>query len=655
MTKIKEERQDTQEVHSPIDKGKKNIDEIFEDYSKPLSVLTFMSNYSFKNKPDEYCLPKANKFFCQKWNKTYMAELKKGKITVSLKANFVITDVKECTHHYNDKSNKNSSNYYIVTLKNANGKIERDVEMMNVSKSDYKQFQADLSNRYNDFALNMTGSEYKTFVAEFISPKVASKVTIYSNAGVLEEGKILYSNALATKDGVIWADDNGYIKTGENTFIRLAEATHYLPKLFCCDKSGQQIAKELMTNIKECWSENIVPPLLTLGHMVMAIYFDYFIQRFGVPTLILYGDSGSGKSTLVVVGLSIFGLSKDGLTSGGSTAKSNEFLTAHYNCMNIAIDDVKGETLKSGNFIALIKGAYKAITRTRMLPYGRGIENINICSPLAYSTNESLPELKEVINRLNVIELFGTKFKADKFKYHEFDKNNSNNLKELSLILPEFLKISKSEVIETYEQAFDLLISNVEDTQNRIINNIAYAYTGAMILSFISGVEFENLQEQVIAFAKNQIEKYENIKTPVEKVLAGIITLTELGQLEIDMQFKIVDANVEGKKEKHIRFSKEVILSAINKFYAYDKTMKIDEKSFLSFAKNHKRFRGNGHGVRYADNKNRVVSSICFDISDMDEFADITGCNGSDSTSEINCMSYEDLTQSVEKQKGNNT
>ena len=41
-----------------------------------------------------------------------------------------------------------------------------------------------------------------------------------------------------------------------------------------------------------------------------------------------------------------------------------------------------------------------------------------------------------------------------------------------------------------------------------------------IILSYISGVKFENLQEQVVEFAKNQVEKYENIKTPVEKVLA---------------------------------------------------------------------------------------------------------------------------------------
>ena len=100
----------------------------------------------------------------------------------------------------------------------------------------------------------MTESEFKTFVAEFISPKVASIVKIYANAGVLEEGKILYENALATKEGIIWADKNGYIKTDENSYAKLAETTRHLPKLFKSDKTGPMVAAELMTNIKECWS-----------------------------------------------------------------------------------------------------------------------------------------------------------------------------------------------------------------------------------------------------------------------------------------------------------------------------------------------------------------------------------------------------------------
>lgn len=484
-----------QEGNNPLEQGKKTISNIFNAKRKRLSSITFISDVTITYKASEYNLPMPNKFLYQAWNKTFLIEKKKGLLKVKLLANFVVTDVKECTLFYNDKSGNKPHRYYVVTLHNDKGRIENDVEIAYNSKSDVNQFQTTVNNLYTGFSVCMKEAEFKTFVEEYISPKVASIATIYTNAGLTPDGNLLYENALATPTCVYWADDNGYIKTGDNTYVRLAEATHYLPKLAKSNKTGKQVANELMTNILECWSDNVVLPLLTLGHMVMALYFNDIVKRYGVPTLILYGETGTGKSTLVTVGLSIFGLSREALTSGGSTAKSNEYFCSRYNCMNVCIDDVKGETLASSNFTALIKAAYKAIPRTKMLPYGKDIDCIHTCSPLAYSTNESLPDLKEVVNRMNIIEIFGNVFKADKFKYHEVSNNGGGKLQELSLILPEFLKYSKDDIVKPYEQVFDILKANVQDTQNRVISNIAYAYTGAIMLLAIADIEVEDLQQ----------------------------------------------------------------------------------------------------------------------------------------------------------------
>ncbi len=616
----------SQEVNNPLELGLKTIEDVFKSRQKRLQETTFISKVSINCNLAELKLPNQNKFFYQIWDKTFIVtkgkdkEEKTGKLSIKLVANFVVKDVKECTLIYNDKSGKKPLKYYIVTLQNANGKIEKDVEIANNSKSDFKQFQTAMNSYYNDFAVNMTEAEFKAFVAEFISPKVASTATIYTNAGLTPDRNILYENALATSHGVMWSDENGYIKTGENTYIKIAEATHYLPKLSMSVKTGQQVANELMTNIYECWSDNIVLPLITLGNMVMAIYYDEFIKRYGVPTLILYGETGTGKSTLVTVGLSMFGLSKEALTSGGSTARSNEYFCSRYNCMNVCIDDVKGETLTSSNFTALIKGIYKGIPRTRSLPYGRGVEYIHSCSPLAYSTNETLPDLKEVINRMNVVEIFGKVFKADKFKYHELDKGNKDNLNELSLILPEFLKYSTDDVIKLYEQVFDMLKENVQDTQNRVISNIAYAYTGALMLLSISGVTVDDIQEKIIEYAKKQIDKYEKIKTVVDRVLSEIATLHKLEIIKNGTHFRIAKVSNEGKEELHIRFQKDVILSIINKYYAHDKQKRVNDSTFLSYAQNHHRYITNNHGVRYNDNKDKVIGSICFNITGLEEF-----------------------------------
>lgn len=625
---------------NPISKGKKNIDEIFEEHKKPLSTLTFISSYGINNKADNYNLPKQNKFLYQKWDKTFLVDVKKNKINITLKANFIVTDVKECTLIYNDKSGKLPSKYYLVTLKNSKGKIEKDVEIANNSKSDYKQFQADINSRYNDFAINMSESEFKTFVSEFISPKVANNALIYTNAGVLEQNKILYENALATKNGIIWADESGYIKTGEKSYMKIAESTHYLPKLTKSDKTGKDIANALITNIVKCWSDDIVLPMITLGHMVMSIYYEEFVKRYGVPTLILFGETGTGKSTLTTVGLSIFGLSRDALTSGGSTAKSNEYFASKYNGMNICIDDVKGQTLVSSNFTALVKGAYKGIPRTKMLPYGKGVEYVHICSPMAYSTNDPLPDLKEVVNRLNVVEIFGKVFKADDFKYHEIDKGNNTNLKELSLILPEFLKYSIQDVIEIYDTAFSILEnSGIEDTQKRVINNLAYAYTGILLLLDISGVSIENFDELFINYAKEQVKKYEKIKNVVDKVLAEIPVLHRLNVILKDEHFRIITEKDEnGHKELQIRFHKGIILTTINKYYSHDKSKYIDEELFTSYAKNHPRFRGH-KSVRYDNEDNKPTHSMCFNISGLDEYSDFG--------SMITPMSAEELRNSI--------
>ncbi len=627
------------EDKNPLTFGKQTIADLFNKNQKRINAMSFISSVSISCKSEDYNLPKLNKFLYQAFNKTFLLEKREGGLRIKLLANFIITDVKECTLIYNDKSGKKPHRYYVVSLKNDKGRVENDVEIAYNSKSDVNQFQTTVNNLYTGFAVCMKEPEFKTFVEEYISPKVASTATIYTNAGITPDGNLLYENALVTPNCIYWSDESGYIKTGENTYVRLAEATHYLPKLAKSDKTGKQVANELMTNILECWNDNIILPLLTLGHMVMSLYFNDFIKRYGVPTLILYGETGTGKSTLVTVGLSIFGLSREALTSGGSTAKSNEYFCSRYNCLNVCIDDVKGETLTSSNFTALIKAAYKAVPRTKLLPYGRGVEYIHTCSPLAYSTNESLPDLKEVINRMNVIEIFGKIFKADKFKYHEVDNGNSGKLKELSLILTEFLKYSKEDIIKLYEQVFELLKLNVQDTQNRVISNIAYAYTGAIMLLAISDIELENLQEQLIEFAQKQVEKYENIKTVVEKVLSEIVTLFELRYLEKDTHFKMAKVTIGSREELQIRFKKDVIISAINKYYGSDKRKCIDEHSFLSYAKNHKRYRGNITSRLGG----KPGNTMCFDVTNLEEYSDFG--------SMIEPMSYEDLKKGIE---GNN-
>ncbi len=605
-------------INSPIDFCKKNIDDLFNERKTILDVMTYMNEQTFYDvKMNDYHIPTTNMFFHQIWNKTFLIKVDRKKFVFKLVANFIVIDVMECIHYYNDKSKKLPNKYYLISIKNADGNIEKNVKVAYNSKSDLRQFQSEIDSFYNNFFINMQEAEFKSFVSEYISPKVASTLNIYSNPGLLENRNVLYENALATPEGIIWADNDGCIKIDEKSYIRVEEGSHHLPKLVKSTKSGQQISTELMNNIKECWADNILLPLLTLGSMVMSIYYNDFIKNYGVPTLILYGETGTGKSTIITVGLAIFGLSKDAMTSGGSTAKSNEFLCSKYNCMNICIDDVKAETLTSSNFTSLIKGVYNGLPRTKMLPYGKGVEYVYTCSPLSYSTNETLPELREVINRINIIEMFGKTFKSELFKYHETSFKNNNNLKELSLILPEILKFPVENVFEVYNKIMSNLLNSVGETQGRILSNIAYAFTGALLLINISGVEFDNIMELIVEYTKKQVKRYEDIQTPVEKVLSSIATLYELKYLEYGTNFKIVAQ----KNEYQIRFNKKAVISAINKFYAHDKNNQINETAFNNYAANSSRYRGY-ITVRF-NNQEKPTNSMCFNITDLADYKKI--------------------------------
>ena len=85
----------------------------------------------------------------------------------------------------------------------------------------------------------------------------------------------------------------------------------------------------------------------------------------------------------------------------------------------------------------------------------------------------------------------------------------------------------------------------------------------------------------------------------------------------------------------------DVIISVINKFYGNDKTKRIDDKAFLSYAKNHTRFRG-CHSTRLGD-KCKSTNAMWFDVTGMEEYADFG--------SMIEPMSYNDLKNG---QEGNN-
>lgn len=603
--------------HTPLDKGviQKSIEELLREKSSCFNDLTFMSPCKIPYDPEELEVPKIKKSFSVQNSKIFSITIGKNMIEIALKANFEVTEVKECSYIHNHVySNPRIEKYYLVTVKTPDGKYEKDIKISGNSKSDFKKFQEELNSKYNNLTINMSESEFKTFFSGFIASKFRVNILTYKNPGMLDNNKFLYRNALVSDNSIIYADKNGYMKTSEDKYIKLDDTLQNVPMLIVSKKSPQLIAKNLMTNIIECWDKNFITPLFALGHMTMAIHFKEFIRRQGVPPLIIFGETSTGKSTIVMVGMSIFGMPRESLLSGGSTTRSNEYLSSRYNGINICIDDIKGNTLMSASFTEFVKTVFKGTIRTRMKNYGKEVDFINICSPLVYSTNERLPNLKEVSNRLNIVEMFGDIFKAEKFNYHE---SNDENLKELSLILPELIKYPIDKVLEIHNDVIKLLEKNISNTkQRRMFNNLAYGYTGLLLLLKVADMNIDGLEEKFLSYASTCVEKYKDIKDIVEQVLEEIPILINKNEIlqEIDYKFETHVKN-DGTAQTIIWFNKKLMIANINKFYGYDKTKYIDEKMFSSYLKNHPRF-VESKTVRIKN----PTAAIGLDVSDLEEF-----------------------------------
>ena len=611
-------------INSPLDIGRKNIEDLIKQNETKLSEANFLNSVSIPY-TDDFKQPKESKFLIDVGNCIYSVTniYKANSLTFKKITNFIYKDVKEVIRCENKSlGNVKYCKYYIATLLNEN-EAEVVVEITGDAKSDFKKFCSILDEKANGFLIECKKNEYREIFAKYISPEIACKIKTFTNAGVIGEKEFLYENAFIKDGNIKYADKDGYIQIDSKTFYKLDSKVSIAPKLATTIKSGGQIAKKFVENIIECWDDDYFLPLITIGHMLMSVFYKEF-AKIGVPTLILYGESGTGKSTIEKCGLFIFGFSREAIVSGGSTVKSIEYKLSQYNSVIICVDDIKGITLLSGNFNEFIKSIYHATPRTKMTNYGREIEVLQVCSPFAGSTNERLPNLKEIINRLNIVEMFGKSFDSSKFNYFE---TNEDKVKELSLILPEILKFDIEEVKSIYSDTVKLLETSVKDTQRRVINNIAYAYTGVRLLLTVAGITLNDIEEKLIEYANAQVDKYEEVQDVVDKVLAEIPILYRLGQIDEGVLFTFsLHTDDYGNVENVVCFHKATMIAKINQCNAHDRSKYIDIDMFNAYCKTHPRYRGN-KTVRYKDNinpnciKDNSRNSVMFCIDGLDDYS----------------------------------
>lgn len=605
--------QKTENVKSPIDILKPSYMEKIKEYKKELCSLQFRENLHI-DLCEKYKQPEKGYSFVNICNKIFELYSVGDNLTLSLIGNLNVLDGRKIIEAYNDDSKKEDNVYCSLDLISETGHTFKNVEFKGFDLLEAKEFQKRLCKLDPSLRLEISNKNFPIFLQEIVIPKFKKKLIKPANSGVLKPQVFLAENALITKGKCTFANEDNIIFIDENTSIMANDKISMpLPNIYQSNRTAQEIAKELLENLIECWSDNIVLALMPIGHMIMAPFYTLFLIK-GVSSLLLWGKSGSGKSTIVKVGLALFGLGKDFLKAGSTTVRSFEDLTYQLNGMNICVDDLDPDLLCSKQFVQIAKSAFEGQSRGRLVKksdnnYGQ--DSKKAFSQLVYSTNKPIPDKEELRNRMSVYTIMKGAFNEKSFKY--FDKDIEKR-RELSLILPELTKFTHENVSSFYqhfEQYFSEQLGNVEQ---RIICNLAYDCTGAYILQQIARYEIPDFNLKVLDYARDTIESYREIPTPVDVLLNSLLALKTNGIICEGHHYRIFTQDFQ----TFLRFHKETLISTHNKYFSSEPAKKIKMSEFNAYLKNDKRFVGNV-SVRYKCSGEECKTSAVLDITAWDD------------------------------------
>lgn len=618
--------QKTENVKHPIDILKPSYMEKIKEFKKELCSLQFRKDLHIEL-CEKYKQPEKSYFFVDIYNKIFESYSVGDNLTLSLIGNLNIIDGRKIIEPFNDDSNTEDNVYCSLDLMSETGHLFKNVEFKGFDLLEAKEFQKRLCKLDPSLRLEISNKNFPIFLQEIVIPKFKKKLIKPVNSGVLEPQVFLAGNALISKGRCTFANEDGIIIIDENTSIKANDKISMpLPHIYESNRTAQEIAKELLQNLFECWSDNIVLALMPLGHMIMAPFYTLFLVK-GVSSLLLWGKSGSGKSTIVKVGLALFGLGKDFLKAGSTTVRSFEDLTYQFNGMNICIDDLDPDLLCSKKFVQIAKSAFEGQARGRLV---KGPDNKyrqdskKAFSQLVYSTNKPLPDIEELRNRMSVYTIMKGAFNEKSFKY--FDKDIEKR-QELSLILPELMKFTHEDVINLYQHFEQYFSEQLRDVEQRIICNLAYDCTGAYLLQQIAGYEIPDFNLKLLDYARDTIESYREIPTPVDVLLNSLLALKTNGIICEDHHYRIFTQDFQ----TFLRFHKETLISTHNKYFSGEPAKKIKMSEFNAYLKNDKRFVRN-ISVRYKYSGEENQTSAVLNITNWDDVVEFVKPTQKDSS-----------------------
>lgn len=606
-------------IESPLDLAKKSFETMFIQHEAKLKNLSFIEDF-YTPFDNNYTKPSKNKFLMELFGMIFLIEFKQNEIRIKKKTNFTVVEAFNVTHIFNNHSNDKDSCYLLLTLKSTNGYLKSNIEIAQNAKFDINKFQETTSQNDNYFQMTFSQTEFKDFITEFVLSKISKNVITYENCGVVQPQQFLGSDFLIDKGKIYKADKSGLIPTlKKDVFIKSNDEQCFkLPKLSDSDKTAKVIAKNFIENTCESWGENSIFALLIIGHMIMGLFYETFIdKKKGVPILVVSGVTGCGKSTMIENGNAMFGLDESFLIAGNSTVYGQMSLAQMINGANICVDDMSDEVISSKSFGNFIKALYNGMSRAKRGD-NKKTEKRKTCSQCVCSTNSTLNGIPEVINRANIITIMNNSLDTSKYKYLNEHKENR---RDLSLILPKLLEFDVNEILNVHSDLEKYLRQQIDDTGvPRILSNVAYMWTGLTLLERVADYSLGELHSKIIDYAKNVIETYKSLETPVDMLLNGLLTLKNHGIIKENEHYKV--SQPENDKI-YLQFHKDTLLCAHNNFFR-DENRKIKLKIFNNFLNCDNRVVNKGITGNFKGERRQSIIMDITNIPDVQEFSGYT-------------------------------
>ena len=439
--------------------------------------------------------------------------------------------------------------------------------------ADYRSFRLKTAEKTAGLNVAVGSKEYPKFIAKCRTN--AKKVSIYACAGFQNE-QWVYENAIydcKTKSVHYYNQKlhgkamqllgTGYIAS--NNLCR--------PKLYETDKSPIEIADQFFSNLVECYTNAEV--VLCVGVILGYAYWDIFqTLRQGFPAVIFTGEQQSGKSTLEKAMLAVFGLvGGNTIVSANSTEHAiREFMNSRLS-IPLVLDEL--ECFDTKRLQAFVKISYGAISRAK--GGKNGVEQKALFTNFIGASNIFFDKPKpEVLTRITCADMKKDEFLAENFRY--FD---TENLKELSQILPLFLGYRDS-IPTFYENIESYITQKATEKNPRLIHNITISCVMWGIIQHLLNKKLVDIKN-IISTGFATYESYLNIGiTDSDIMLSYIAKLIHNSTMTCGIDYRLIGNTLRLRVNRFVELFKLSYSNNPEKFFT--------EKEFREIVRNDKRF-----------------------------------------------------------------